>query len=531
MKTPVNGMRVNRVPARLTTACTALLAGAVSIAAVGGTAAAKPGESAAATTAAGQQNVQRSAPTTTPIKHLVVIYLENRSFDNFFATYPHAANPPGEPPFHAAPGTPAVNGLSGTLLDGNPNLVQPYRLDRPTGLSGADSCGPDHSYTGVQRDYGKGLVDHFVQVNGSGCEMGYYDGNTVTALWNYAQHFAMSDNNFETTFGPSRPQIINLISGQTHGATSPTPTSAILNGTLISNLGPLNDDCGGSPALALQMTGKNIGDLLNAKEATWGFFKQGFEATSRVDGKAVCGATWTDPLTGQTGPADSAEDDPFQHYPSTANLHHLPPSSPAMIGRTDQANHQYDLSEFWQAADAGRMPAVSFLRTAGPALSAPLENQYFLAQTINRLERLPAWRSTAVVITWDESGGWYDHVMPPLVNDSQSPADALTGTGTCGENKPALGGYQDRCGYGARIPELVISPYARVNYADHARTAQAAIIRFIEDNWHLGSIGGGSFDTHSGSIAGMFDFRHPSARPLFLDPITGQPSPSAGSAS
>lgn len=530
MKPFIGSTRVNRVAALLTMACASLLAGAVSIVGTGGAAAASPGESPAATTASGQPGDQQP-DTATPIKHLVVIYLENRSFDNFFGTYPQAANPPGEPAFHAAPGTPAVNGLSGSLLDNNPNLVQPYRLDRPAGLSGADSCGPNHSYTGVQRDYDNGLVDRFVQVNGSSCEMGYYDGNTVTALWNYAQHFAMSDNNYETTFGPSRPQIINLISGQTHGAVSPAPTSAILNGTLIANLGPLNDDCGGNPVRSLQMTGKNIGDLLNAKGVTWGYFKQGFAPTSRVDGTAVCDATYTDPLTGKSGPADDAEDDPFQHYPSTANLHHLPPSSPAMIGYTDQANHQYDLSGFWQAADAGRMPAVSFLRTSGPFLSAPLEEQYFLAETINRLERLPQWQSTAVVITWDESGGWYDHVMPPIVNDSQSSADALTGTGTCGTNTPVLGGYQDRCGYGARIPELVISPYARVNYVDHARTAQASIIRFIEDNWHLGRIGDGSFDTHSGTIAGMFDFRQRSARPLVLDPMTGEPSDTGDSGS
>jgi phospholipase C len=517
MKKPISGRRVNWMPTRLTMACAALLVSAASIAGAGGAAAAASGASAA-------------VATSMPIKHLVVIYQENRSFDNFFGTYPNAANPPGEPAFHAAPGTPAVNGLSENLLHDNPNLVQPYRLDRPTGLSGDEPASPNHSYTGVQRDYDNGRVDQFVQVNGFNSVMGYYDGNTVTALWNYAQNFAMSDNNYETTFGPSRPQIINLISGQTHGATSPTPTSAIQNGTLISNLGPLNDDCGGSPVRTLQMTGKNIGDLLNAKGVTWGFFKQGFKPTSRVDGKAVCGATYTDPLTGQTGPADDAEDDPFQHYPSTANLHHLPPSSPEMIGHTDQANHQYDLSDFWQAADAGRMPAVSFLRTSGPFLSSPLEQQYYLAQTINRLEQLPSWKSTAVVVTWDESGGWYDHVMPPIVNGSQSPADAISGTGKCGDaNTPVLGGYQDRCGYGARIPELVISPYARVNYVDHDRTAQPSIIRFMEDYWHLGHIGGASFDTHSGSIAGMFDFQHPSAKPLILDPVTGEPSPSAGS--
>ena len=165
--------------------------------------------------------------TVTPIKHLVVIYQENVSFDHYFGTYPHAENPPGEPAFHARSGTPSANVLTGTLLTHNPNAVQPFRFPR----SHAATCDQDHEYKAEQEAYNHGLIDKWVQSTGtqdkpkSGstpCSrndvMGYFDGNTVTAMWNYAQHFALSDNHFATTFGPSTPGAINLVSGQTHGA-------------------------------------------------------------------------------------------------------------------------------------------------------------------------------------------------------------------------------------------------------------------------------------------------------------------------
>ena len=472
-----------------------------------------------------------AARAATPIQHLIVIYQENRSFDNYFGTYPHAANPPGEPAFHARLGTPAVNGLSDALLTSNPNLANPQRLDRSQEIT----CDNNHKYVPMQQAYDGGLLDEFVQSVGSagaGCDpsltMDYYDGNTVTGLWNYAQRFAMSDNNFASTFGPSVPQALNLIAGQTHGLTTSAPTSAVANGALIANLPPARDDCDASGAVnptTLQMTGRNIGDLLNARGVTWGWFTGGFKPTAVVNGRAVCGSTHDN--IGGAAQNDYGEDDPFQYYPSTNNAHHLPPSAAAMIGRSDQARHQYDLSDFWAAADAGRMPAVSFLRAPSyqqghPGYSDPLDEQHFLIDTINRLQELPSWRSTAVIITWDESDGWYDHVMPPIVSPSNDPAhDVLGGPGLCGTPKP--GAYLDRCGYGPRIPVLVISPYSRQNFVDHALTAQSSIIAFIEENWGLGPIGDQSLDARSGTLDAMFDFRHPHPSPLILDPATGQP--------
>jgi phospholipase C len=198
-----------------------------------------------------------------------------------------------------------------------------------------------------------------------------------------------------------------------------------------------------------------------------------------------------------------------------------------MIGKTDQANHQYDLTDFWNAAESGNLPSVSFLKAAAyqdghAGYSDPLDEQHFLVDTINRLQKLAEWNSTAVIIAYDDSDGWYDHVMPPIISQSNDPKnDALLGKdGLCGQ-APA-GAYQDRCGYGPRLPFLVISPYAKVNYVDHQIIDQTSIIRFIEDNWGLKRIGDQSFDVKAGSIMNMFNLTSGHyTNKLFLDPLTG----------
>lgn len=273
------------------------------------------------------------------------------------------------------------------------------------------------------------------------------------------------------------------------------------------------------------MTGTNVGDLLNSRGVTWGYFSGGFAPTSRnPDGTAVCGSSHTT-ITG-VFVKDYSNTAPFQRYASTANPHHLPPGSASMIGYSDQANHQYDWSNFWDAAESGNLPSVSFLKPPnyqnGHGLqSSALDEQAFLVGTLNRLQALAEWESTAVFITWDDSGGWYDHVMPPLVNQSNTRVDAVTGPGACGTANP--GAYQGRCGYGPRIPLLVISPWAKVNFVDHSLTDQTSILRFIEDYWDLGRIGDQSFDERAGSLMNVFDFRRPGAPKLLLDPVTGQP--------
>ena len=190
----------------------------------------------------------------------------------------------------------------------------------------------------------------------------------------------------------------------------------------------------------------------------------------------------------------------------------------------------YDLSDFWAAAAAGRLPAASFLkapacRDGHASSSDPLDEQTFLVQTINRIEKLPDWKSTAIVVTYDDSDGWYDHAF---VDASSTPADpvydGLYGQGNCGV--PAPGAYPDRCGPGPRLPLLVLSPYAKPNYVSHVQLEQASVLRFIEDNWNLGRLGDQSFDARAASLGSLLSFSSPNSTTLILDPATGNP-PSA----
>jgi phospholipase C len=479
------------------------------------------------------------AQTTTPIKHLVVIFQENVAFDHYFATYPKAANPDGEPHFSSSAHTPSINNLTTAgLLVNNTNLANPFRLDRSQAITVA-SCDPSHKYTAIQKSFNGGLMDKFVENSGlssqENCDpklvMGYFDGNTVTALWNYAQHYAMSDNFYSSVSGPSFPGHLNLVSGQTHGATPTNITGYVANGTVIGDILSIYDDCSVGTKM-ISMSGKNIGDLMNDNGISWGWFQGGFKPSGNsADNKAVCGTAHMN-IAGKNITDYVVHHEPFQYYKLTANPHHLPPTSAAMIGKTDQANHQYDLSDFWNAANIGDMPAVSFLKasqyqTGHPGDSDPIDEQIFLVDTINHLQRLPQWNSTAIIITYDDSGGWYDHVMPPIISQSNDPKyDSLLGnTGLCG-HAPSVS-YQDRCGYGARLPMLIISPYSKVNYLDHSIIDQSSILRFIEDNWYLGRIGNQSFDAKAGSITNMFDFSSSNSgyrannNHLFLNPTSG----------
>jgi phospholipase C len=616
----------------------------------------------AAGSAAAPDRPGQHASTRTPIRHLVVIYQENVSFDHYFGSYPHAANTDGQR-FVARPGTPAVAGLlpatsrtlpprlrhAGDLTRNNPNSALPARLDSsPTGLpqhaGGQLTCDQDHDYSSEQQAFDRGRMDRFVQSVGTDggstspfgtpCQaatvMDYYDGNTVTALWNYAQQYAMSDNSYGTTFGPSSPGAINLAAGTTGGVdtahmvnnpsiATPTAPNADLTPdgrggfSMTSDAQPYWDDC--STRDAIGFTGLNIGDRLNAAGLSWGWFEGGFRpTTSFAAALAATGATGQPTSTfipdqfknagfqngvphasnqglcdavhpvgvalGGTGQWGFKDDyiphhEPFQYYPSTANPHHLTLPTDAAgtdtlaalrtIGhdtqhyahgtpRFDTPNHNYDTGDFDQllaAISAGRLPAsalpaVSFLKAPGyqdghGAYSDPADEQAFVVREINALMHSRAWADTAIVINYDDSDGWYDHAFSGVTNPSASPADNLTNTaltlptsGLCGtesaRNRP-LAGEQGRCGFGPRLPMLVVSPFARQNAVDHALSDQASILNLIEYNWRLPAIPGSadSLLSHQGGcgrtfdLAGMFSFGgRPNGR-LVLDPATGTP--------
>jgi phospholipase C len=528
-------------------------------------------------------------PTATPIKYVVVIYPENSSFDRYFGIYPKAENPEGSPPFHARSGTPSVNGLTETLLNNNPNLSNPVIDDEPAGsnpfrIARLDSytCDMNHDYTPELEARNQGLMNQYVAFGDKkgaqdslqfchenaadqlDTDLGYFDGNTVTALWNYAQSFAIGDNFFATATGESTRGHLNLVTGDVTGAvcgvagkvyvngdstgypecngpadstTTPPPPGNGFTATIVDDADGFWDVCSdGSKTAALG--GRNVGDLLNDAKVPWGWFQGGFavdasgECTSEHYKEAYCVAIDSS-LQAECESQLILDYVPhynvFQMFQSTANPQHLPPTSVGKVGYQDQANHLYDLSWFWQAAKAGHLPAVSFLKPANyqdghPGQSEPLDEQYFIVDALNQLQRLPEWHQMAVIITWDDSDGWYDHVMPPIVNQSATSLDVGTGSEA---DKMLCGSVTDgdgaRCSYGPRLPFLVISPWAKENYVSSVLMDQTSILRFIEDNFLKGErISETSFDNIAGSIEDVFDFDEPNFRRLFLDPSTGE---------
>jgi phospholipase C len=533
--------------------------------------------------------------TATKIKHLVVIFGENISFDHYFGTYPVAQNNVGETSFTAAPGTPVPNGLTApldpthgfaslsgvNLLTSNPvaansangaGAVNPFRL-APTFAATADQ---GHNYAPEQKADDNGAMDLFPLNTGTagpppgaidagtpgvpaaaftkGLVMAYYDGNTLGTYWNLAQQYAMNDNSWTTVFGPSTPGAINLISGQTNGflamnkaasSFSPNHITADGNGgyTLIGDTDPIGDTCATAPDQN-SFVGQNIGNLLNGSNITWGWFEGGFDLTV-TNANNTTGCARSTPQTvpfgnqtaGQTSADYIAHHQPFQYYPSTANLTHARPSSTAAIGSSletdgvtaEPANHQYDTHDFFTALGAGNLPAVVYLKAPAyqdghPGYSNPIDEQNFVASVVTALQGAQEWSSTALVIAYDDSDGWYDHQMPPIVNPSTGVADFLNGTSLCtsgaqqngaapttpllgavpaegGAAAPALG----RCGYGTRVPLMVVSPFAKHNYVDHTLTDQTSVLKFVEDNWLGGARiqAGGSFDAIAGTIQNM----------------------------
>ncbi len=180
----------------------------------------------------------------------------------------------------------------------------------------------------------------------------------------------------------------------------------------------------------------------------------------------------------------------------------------------------------WKVRYFAAIAAAAVLKAAAyqdghAGYSNPIDEQHFLVNTINQIEKYG--KSTAIMITYDDSDGWYDHQVMPVVNGSNTSAD----TPFCSSKPTTLDNWTTRCGFGQRLPFLVISPWTRRNYVSGNLTNTASIVRFIEDNWLGGQrLGNGSYDAISGSLyapRGLLDFRtRPNFRPVILNPDTGE---------
>src|SRR6202000_2350236 len=308
-------------------------------------------------------------------------------------------NVDGEPRFEPLKGTQTdINNflMNPSLLTANPNSLNagngtaelestPFRLDRTQ----ANKADKGHSYTPEQKAYDGGKNDLFPANTGSGTSggagafgtkaqvMGYFDGNTVTALWNYAQNYAMSDNAWGDQFGPSTPGAINMFAGNTNGGVQTIGSGALLADgaggfTINGDIGPRRDVCSSATKQGMS-NAKNIGDLLNAATIPWGNFYGGFNLqTINANGSSGCTRSTISQVTGRTAGDYVPHHIWSQYFTSTANPTHARPTSTKAIGYTtvpgtkkiDPANHNYDLADFFTAVGSGNFPAVSLIKMA-----------------------------------------------------------------------------------------------------------------------------------------------------------------------
>ena len=330
-----------------------------------------------------------------PVNRVIVVVLQNHSFDSLFATYPGVMDPLSS----SSPGYSQASASGG-------GTVTPYLLTDTNPLD------MPHGYSYYLNSIDGGKMDAFAATEGTNVSMGHYD-NTITGVdtfWSYAQKFALADNFFMPEIGPQPNLGLLMVSAQDAGNTF--------------GVQPQYGPCNKPDAAAVALTNKNVGDEMTTAGVTWGWFHEEY---------GVCGDY-------------VATENPFQYFTSTQNT----------------ANLQ-DITNFYTQLDGGTLPSVSFVNPGGahnchPGNSSIEACATYLDKLIQRIQASPVWPSVAVIVFWDEGGGFYDHVAPPSV-----------------------GGTSD----GVRIPMMVISPYAKTGYVSHVQMDQVSILRFIQWNWGL----------------------------------------------
>ena len=426
------------------------------------------------------------------IQHVVVIMQENRSFDSYFGTYP------------GADGIPMRGGQPSVCLP-NPQggCVRPFhdRQDRNLG-------GP-HSQGNALADINGGRMDGFVaqQLQArAGCEqlfnpacgrgqsggrpdvMGYHTGADIPNYWTYARDFVLDDHLFQSDASWSLPSHLYMVSEWS--------AHCVIAGDPMSCTG--NDQNPGLPPdfqrHNLGLTSPSTPDyawtdltyLLHRASVSWGYYVfKGSEPDCEKDGAMSCASV-------RQGASTPGIWNPLPYFDT--------------VRRDGQLGNVQTLSNFFAAARNGTLPAVSWINPNGrvsehpPALIST--GQTYVTGLINAIMRSPDWKSTAIFLSWDDWGGFYDHVNPPRV---------------------------DAAGYGLRVPGLVISPYARHGYIDHRTLSFDAYVKFIEDDF----LGGARLDPKTdgrpdprpdarenlpqlADIAADFDFSAPPRPPVIL---------------
>jgi len=421
---------------------------------------------------------------TSKIQHLIFVVQENHSFDNYFGTYPGANGLPAgvliplnvndlglgyASPFHLNVKDPIS--IVGDELP--PGISDPSQLNQTMSMdpeAGSGSVGPfplnnesiqgdlNHAWSVAHIDYDDGKMDGFVTGEKSILTMGYYDRSDIPYYWDYADHFVLDDNFFSSMMGPSLPNHLYIVSG-TNGPVN-SANRWIVNGGVVDN-----------PASNFNFQGITFGWATLAEELSnanipWAWYNGAVHPLRPTIWNVL-------PLFAY-----------FQEHPEQL------------------ADHVRNTQSFISDIESGQLPAVSWIIPGAwypptwpeacvgkmPSEHPPARSDCgmdYVSYLVNKVMESPYWASTAIVITWDDYGGFYDHVPPPQI---------------------------DEYGEGFRVPTLVVSPWAKHGFIDHTQYEFASMLRLAEDNFNLPILG--TRDVSANNMMNSFDFNQLPQQPL-----------------
>jgi phospholipase C len=464
------------------------------------------------------------------IEHIVVIYAENRSFDHLYGSFPGAEgiasataeqktqlDHDGRPLPHLPPtwvqGKPSARFATEKLPNG------PFRIDAPPFNGRFDEVLPSpwHLYYQNIEQINGGRNNLFAAMGDvGGWVMGYFDGSKMK-MWKWAQEYTLADHFFMAAFGgsylnhqwlicactprdPGAPEDVKAQLEKGFLKKKPnSPASALAgpvqvfdgraspDGFLVNTSQPLHQPSGippapgGSRALAdparhpaPAFTERTIGDTLSAKGISWAWYAGGWDA-ALADGKQDPQARRRVIYNREAGsPIFQPHHQPFNYYARFAP------------GTADRARHLKDEKDLLEAIDRGTLPQVALLKPAGrytehPSYTDVASGDEHIAMLLERLTKSPLWPKMAVIVTYDENGGFWDHVPPPS-----------------GE------GWGDRWGPGSRVPAIVVSPFAKRGYVDKTRYDTTSILKFITLRFGLEPLVG--VRENAGDLTNAFDF-------------------------
>jgi len=389
-----------------------------------------------------------------PIKHIIIIMQENRSFDEYFGTYPGAN---GIPP-----------GVALSVSPGSIQTVSPYLETSPNPQGGP------HSWEAAHESYDNGRMDGFVWTSGPNA-MGYYDYHMLPFYWTYASNYVLFDNFFESVLSYSLPAHLYLVAGQSGGYVTGKPPPVFDVKTIMAELNPAGISW--KYYVGTSFPGQSGTGLMN-------------EDPDPTD-NWIIGNVWANDSNNVpldiNGNSPTATNTPayglWNPLPHIADVE----NNPALLANDVPG------SEVYTDIQSGTLPQVSWIMPAFPVSehpnAGPQPGQKYVVGLITDIMQSQYWKDCAIFLLWDDWGGFYDHVPPPMI---------------------------DYYGLGFRVPALLISPYAQQGYVSHQQYEFSSFLTLIENQFGLQRLT--TRDSNANSFSNEFNFNQAPRSPLILDP-------------